>query len=372
MAATRKTNILYIAHDIGLIGGAERQLLELLRGLDRERFRPYLVCLERGGPVGRGAEEMGVRVAAFPRRWRWDLGVITRLFGIIKRGNIAIVHAYLGLPGFYGAAAAKLAGSKAITTIRIAGPRARIAEASERLAFLISDRIIANSRAGVDYYFRRFPGRKKTTVIYNGYDLADFDMNTTKARAELGLPADGAIIGHVANLTYLKDYPTFLRALAIVFGRRDDVSAVIAGDGRKRPEYETLARDLGIAQRTHFLGHRRDVLDLVKHFDMGVLASHPDYSEGLSNSICEYMGLGRPVVATAVGGNTELVNDGVTGLLAAPGDPDDLAAKMLMLLKDENMRRSMGEKGRAFFVDNLSLETMVSRTEGVYAELIRT
>lgn len=369
MAELPKSNILYVAHDTGLIGGAERQLVELLKGLDRERFCPHLVCLEAGGPVAGAADEIGVPVTALTRNWRWDMGVITRLYGILKREKIAIVHAYLGLPGFFGAIAGKLAGCKVISTIRVAGPRRRIADSSERLAFIISDRIIANSHAGVDHYFRRWPGRGKTRVIYNGYNLAEFDPTPTRSRADLGLPESGLIIGHVANLSYLKDYPTFLAALAMVFEKYADAHAVILGDGDRREKYEGLARSLGIAPSTLFLGHRKDVLDIVRHFDMGVLASHPDYSEGLSNSVCEYMGLGKPAVATAVGGNRELVRTGVTGLLAAPGNARDLAAKMLTLAGDGGMRKTMGEKGREFFVKNLSLEAMVGRTEEVYNEL---
>ncbi len=371
MAELPQSNILFVTHDTGLIGGAERQLIELLKGLDRERFSPHLACLEPGGPVAEGAGRIGVPVTVTPRNWRWDFGVITQLYGIVKREDIAIVHAYLGLPGFFGAAAGKLAGRKVITTIRIAGPRRRISDSSERLAFTISDCIIANSRAGVDHYFRRWPGRGKTRVIYNGYDIAEFDPAATRTRAELGLPESGLIIGHVANLSYLKDYPAFLRALARVFSERDDASAVILGDGARRAEYEALAGDLGISGRTRFLGHRSDVLDIVRHFDMGVLASHPDYSEGLSNSICEYMGLGKPAVATAVGGNCELVKNGETGFLATPGDPADLADKMLALAADEGMRRAMGAKGREFFLENLGLGTMVGRTEAVYDELLK-
>ena len=371
MAGLPKSNILYVAHDTGLIGGAERQLIELLKGLDRERFHPYLICLEPDGPVGRAAREIDVPVTVTPRNWRWDFGVITRLYGILKREDIAIVHAYLGLPGFFGAASGKLARRKVITTIRIAGPRWRISDSSERLAFMISDCIIANSHAGVDHYFRHWPGRHKTRVIYNGYNLDDFDLAITRSRAELGLPETGLLIGHVANLSYLKDYPTFLRALEIVFSKIEDATALILGDGAKRAEYEGLAGDLGIAGRTLFLGHRKDVLDVVRHFDMGVLASHPDYSEGLSNSICEYMGLGKPAVATRVGGNRELVRHGETGLLATPGDPGDLAEKILTLAADEGMRRAMGAKGREFVLENLSLEVMVSRTEAVYEELLK-
>jgi len=371
MAELPKSNILFVAHDTGLIGGAERQLIELLKGLNRDRFSPYLVCIDPDGPLARAAGEIGVPVTVTTRKWRWDFGVIGRLHDIIKRDDIAIVHAYLGLPGFFGAVAGRLARRKVITTIRIAGPRRRISDSSERLAFMISDCIIANSRAGVDHYFCHWPGRGKTRVIYNGYNLAEFDPAVTRSRAELGLPESGLIIGHVANLSYLKDYPTFLGALAAVFEKREDVTAVILGDGARREEYEALARNLGIARRTLFLGHRRDVLDIVRHFDIGVLASHPDYSEGLSNSICEYMGLGKPTVATAVGGNRELVRTGETGLLANAGDAGDLADKMLEMAGNEEMRRAMGERGRSFFLKNLSLEAMVGRTEAVYDGLLK-
>lgn len=362
--------ILFVAHDAGYIGGAERQLLELFKGLDRTRFDPVLVCLEAGGPVAKRASEMGVPVHHLRRAWRWDLSVAWRLRSLIKREGVAIVHAYLGLPGFYGAVAAKLARARVIATIRIAGPRKHIADTSERLAFLMADCIISNSKAGADYYFRHFPGRGKTKIIYNGYVMEDFARAGRKSRRDLGLPEGCDLIGHVANLTFLKDYPTFLRALAIVFHEAGDAKAIIVGGGDKQSDYQALARDLGIADRVLFLGARSDVLDLVSHFDVCVLASHGEYSEGLSNSVAEYMGLAKPVIATSVGGNRELVEDGVTGFLTPPGKPEPMAARILELLGLPDRRRDMGARGRQFFEDNLTLEKMVTETQKVYQDLL--
>jgi glycosyltransferase involved in cell wall biosynthesis len=284
---------------------------------------------------------------------------------------ISIVHTYLELPGFYGAVAGKLAGARVITSIRSAGPRKNVGAIGEKLAFLISDRIIANSRAGAGYYFRHFPGMSKTEIIYNGYDFTDFDSARKKSKEELGLPESHPLIGHVANLTYLKDYPTFLRALSKVFDKEPEARAIIVGDGRRRPDYESLARSLGIDDKTIFLGHRQDALDLVRNFDICALASHPKYGEGLSNSIAEYMGLAKPVVATAVGGNKELVRDGETGLLSPGGDADALAENILSLLRDQRMRERMGNRGRQFFEANLTLERMVMETQRVYEQLTR-
>jgi glycosyltransferase involved in cell wall biosynthesis len=371
MPKSGAVNILYVAHDTGLIGGAERQLLELFRGLARDRFAPHLVCLETGGPVAERAAGYGVPVTHMIRNWRWDLGVAARIRRFIRERDIAIVHAYLGLPGLFGALGGKLAGVKVITTIRIAGPRRRPSDFSERLAFLICDRIIANSRAGAEYYFRLWPGMGKTEIIYNGYDFADFDCRPPKTREDLGLPPEGLLIGHVANLSYLKDYPTFLRSLPPVFAEQPDCRAVIVGDGAKRADYEAIAADLGLGSRVLFLGHRKDVLDLVHHFDVGVLASHPEYSEGLSNSIAEYMGFAKPVVATDVGGNPELVSHGETGLLCKAGDPAAMAQSILALLRDPDLRREMGRRGREFFEANLTLEKMVGETQRVYEELLR-
>jgi L-malate glycosyltransferase len=365
------TGILFVAHDTGFIGGAERQILELFKGIHRQEFRPVLVCLEPGGPVARRTAEMNILVHTISRKWRWDLGVVWKLRGLIRREDISIVHAYLGLPGFYGALAGKAAGARVISTIRIAGPRKRFSDVSERLAFLLSDCIISNSKAGADYYFKNFPGRRKTRIIYNGYVMTDFDQAVRRTRAELGLPDRAALIGHVANLSFLKDYPTFLRALAVVFRENKGAEAVIVGDGNRRPAYEALARQLGISDRTHFLGARSDVLDLVKHFDVCVLASHGEYSEGLSNSVAEYMGLGKPVVAAAIGGNLELVKDGVTGFLTPPGEPAPMAQKILTLLSRPDLARTMGTEGRKFFQETFGLDKMVAETEKVYAELLR-
>ncbi|HVP57943.1 MAG TPA: glycosyltransferase [bacterium] len=368
----KQIGVLYVAHDAGAIGGAERQLLELFKGLDRERFRPVLVCLERGGPVAKQAAELGVPVHHVTRRWRWDLSVAWRLARLAKREHLSIVHGYLGLPGFYSAIAATLAGARVIATIRIAGPRRRISDTTERIAFFAADSIISNSQAGVDYYFRRWPGRAKTKVIYNGYVLADFDPTNRRERSELGLPDRVALIGHVANLTFLKDYPTFLMALAMVFSENKDAVAVILGEGKMRQVYQALAEDLRISDRVLFMGHRRDVLDIVKHLDLGVLASHPAYSEGLSNSIAEYMGMAKPVVATATGGNCELVRDGVTGFLVPPGEPGPLAEKILKVLTQPELGRTMGTAGRRFFEENLTLDRMVAETQKVYETLIGT
>lgn len=370
LSMNTKANILYVAHDAGLIGGAERQLLELFKGIDTAGFAPYLICLEQGGPVARRARDLDVPVHHVTRKWRWDLSVIPRIRGYIRQNRIALVHAYLGLPGFYGAVAGRLAGIRVITTIRVAGPRRRPADITERFAFTISDKIISNSHAGVEHYFRRFPGRGKTCVIYNGYDPAEFDLEPSRTRTDLGLPEDAKLVGHVANLTYLKDYPTFIRAMAEVFREVPEAVAVIVGDGPKRAEYESLARTLGLWHRTRFLGQRSDVLDLVRIFDVGVLASHLEYSEGLSNSIAEYMGLGKPVVATDVGGNSELVSDGVSGYLSPAGQPKPLADKIITLLSSEDLRRSMGLEGRRFFEENLTLDRMVAETEDVYRELL--
>jgi glycosyltransferase involved in cell wall biosynthesis len=367
---TGKANILYVTHDTGLIGGAERQLLELLKGIDRDKYTPHLVCIEVGGLVAERAREIGVPVHHVTRSWRWDMGVVTRLRRFIKDKQVSIVHAYLGLPGFYGALAGKLGGAKVITTIRIAGPRMRFTDVSERFAFLISDSILSNSKAGADFYFKRFPGRHKTQVIYNGYRLSEFDQTVAVTRADLGLPEDSLVIGHVANLTYLKDYPTFLQALTRVFRVEPRAVAVIVGDGAKRENYESLAGSLGINERTCFVGHRRDVLGLVKTFDIGVLASHPDYSEGLSNSVAEYMGMSKPVVATDVGGNRELVGDGVSGYLSPAGKPEPLSDRIIDLLRNDDLRQDMGRQGRKFFEENLTLERMVSETQRVYERLL--
>jgi glycosyltransferase involved in cell wall biosynthesis len=206
---------------------------------------------------------------------------------------------------------------------------------------------------------------EKLGVIYNGVQVPETSASPREARAKLGLPLDGQVIGTVSRLYLVKGIDFLIRALA----QMDDAALAIVGDGPERAALETLADTLGVAGRIHWTGHRRDVPTLLPAFDLYV---QPSLHEGMSNTILEAMAAGLPVVATAVGGTPEVVDDGVTGLLVPPRDPDALAGVIVRLLRDLDLRRKMGRAGQERVRRHFSLEQMVRQTQALYERLLKT
>ncbi|HSP79823.1 MAG TPA: glycosyltransferase, partial [Myxococcaceae bacterium] len=211
---------------------------------------------------------------------------------------------------------------------------------------------------------------ERVSVIPNGLDVGRFD-----ARARAGLEAPlpdtrGApVVVHVANMNHpVKRQEDLLHALALLRSEGHVLHAFLVGDGPRRPELERRVERLGMADRVHFLRHRKDVPAVYARADFGVLCSS---AEGLSNAVMEGMAAGRPMVVTAVGGNPELVADGQRGLVVPPRQPSALAGAFRLLLKDRSRGQRMGEAARAFVERELSLERMVRRHDALYRRVAR-
>jgi len=175
-------------------------------------------------------------------------------------------------------------------------------------------------------------------------------------------------VGISANFTrQVKRVDVFIRAAALVLKEIPHVRFCIAGEGNLRDELVGLSRELGISGNVMFLGALTDVHDVLKGWDIGVLSSD---SEGMSNSILEYMASGIPVVATAVGGNRELVEEGVNGFLVARGDHVSMAARICELLEDRDLRKRMGDQGRRIVSEKYDWEIVKGEYESFYLRLL--
>jgi glycosyltransferase involved in cell wall biosynthesis len=175
------------------------------------------------------------------------------------------------------------------------------------------------------------------------------------------------IVGMVAKLRPEKGHRFFIDAACRIARSIDEVHFVLVGDGALRHETELQARQRGIGHRLHLLGDRLDAADLCAGFDVAVLAS---LREGFPNAILEAMGAGVPVVATAVGGVPELIQDGITGYLVQPGDAEALAQRITFALQDRTGRRSIAERGRRFVMNSFGAQKMVEAVQGLYDELM--
>ena len=212
----------------------------------------------------------------------------------------------------------------------------------------------------------RVPARKVRT-IYNGVDTERFAPgDRAAARQALGIPADWSVVGTVGRLDPVKDQAGLVRAFART-PKSGKSALVIAGHGPSRPELEAVVSELALGDRVRLLGEREDVPLLLRALDVFVL---PSLGEGISNAILEAMATGLPVIATRVGGNVELVRDGVTGRLVEPRSPDALAAALGTYLGDLAMARGQGAAGRERAVAEFGLERMLAGYAALYRSYV--
>ena len=224
-----------------------------------------------------------------------------------------------------------------------------------RIAYPFFEGFIANSRAVKDHFARvDHIAPTRIVVIHNGVEV-----NGVQA------PADGPpLVGMVANCNRtVKRVQDFIQAATLVRRDRPESRFVVVGDGPLRPKFEELSRSLGLGDAMRFVGQIPEPLDLVRGFHVGVI---PSESEGFCNAILEYMACGVPVVATAVGGNPEMVCDGENGFLVPVGDVRQMAEKISFLLRQDALRKRMGIVNRARVARQFSVGRMVAAHETFY------
>jgi glycosyltransferase involved in cell wall biosynthesis len=186
-------------------------------------------------------------------------------------------------------------------------------------------------------------------------------------RSELGIPADAPVLGVVGNLRSQKAHQVLIRATAELVGRWPDLRVLLAGTGPERQSLEGLVGKLGLQHTVRLLGYRPDVPDVLAAMDIAVCSS--DF-EGTPIAILEYMDAGLPVVATAVGGVPDVLDDGVQGLLVPRRDPEALARAIAELLSDPQRATAMGAHGRERRRTEFTLGVMIRRIEDLYRELV--
>ena len=211
---------------------------------------------------------------------------------------------------------------------------------------------------------------QKIKLIYNGIDISRFEKKFAqeKLRKELNLSREDLILGNVGNLREVKDHHTLILSFSKVSPFFPQAKLLIIGEGELKPNLLNLRAELGLENKVLLLGHRDDIPSLLDLMDIFVLSSR---LEGCSISILEAMASGKPVIATRVGGNPELVLEEKTGFLVPSAEPEKLAETIVQLLKDEKQRKKMGEEGKKRVKDKFSRESMVKNYEELYSQILR-
>ena len=360
------TRIAYFAPLLAT-GGTQRHLQQVLALLDSRRFEAHVFTLRPGGEVERELRAAGVSVSSLdvPRRLA-AAGTVRALLRAARRlrtERVDVVHGYQWRPSLVGALAGRLAGVPLLLASKrsLTGSDRQAGRAWRRIARHV-DTVLVNADA------LRVEGettgmRCRWTLLQNGIDVDAFriDGPTGAAKAALGLERDRPVVGTVGRLERRKGHDVLLAAVERLRARRPQL--LVVGDGPIAADLRRQAGALGIADCVRFTGTLEDVRPALAAMDVFAL---PSREEGMSNALMEAMAAARPIVATDVGGNGEVLERGRLGVLVPSDDAFALADAVGTLLDDHTRAAALGAAARAFVAARWGARAMVAELEAFY------
>ncbi len=346
-------------------GGKERRLVELIKGLSKHNDVDMEIVLMKDEIHYNDVIETGIKIHYVIRKnLKKDPRVFFKFYKIAKTIKPDIIHVWGNMVAIYAIPAK--------TFLKIPMVNNQITDAPEsvgkslidhNLTFRFSDKIVANSKAGLKAYNTPL---KKSKVIYNGFDFNR--LNKLKDRALVTKQFDIStkyVVGMVASFSYKKDYNSYIKAANIVLEKCSNTTFICVGSG-SFDEYEQMIKPEN-KNRILFLGKQQQVESIMNICDIGVLAT---FTEGISNSILEFMALGKPVVVTGQGGCSELVSHKQNGFLLEAGNIQGLADKVLYLLDNEKERVHFGKISIKIVNEKFSISKMVDEFRTVYGNIL--
>jgi glycosyltransferase involved in cell wall biosynthesis len=370
--SSTRIHLMQVTFGMG-IGGMERVIMELCRYVDPSKYRVSICCISRRGPLADQMEAEGVPVHFCENQSK--AGKYLRGFElarIFRDQKVDLLHTH-HMPAFVDSTlGARLAGVPILINTDHCKqyPIERHWQILERSAAVFADTVVAvsqHTRSDLIRYQRMSPA--KLRVIYNGIDVRFARRETpTELRRELGLAVGDVVVGTTARLESQKGLALLLDAAPYVLQQRPCTRFVIVGGGSQEDALLEQAKRLGIASRVIVTGYRTDAVDLAQLFDCFVQTS---VFEGMPMALLEAMALAKPIVATAVGGVPEVVEDGVTGTLLHGRDPKLLSDAILQLLSDRDRRERLGKAGYDKYQRHFTSRAMVSKYEELYDEHLR-
>jgi len=362
------TRIAYFAPLLAT-GGTQRHLQQVLGLLDRDRFETEVYTLRSGGEVEQQLRAAGIAVSSLEVPGSLTapaaVGALLRTARRLRARRIDVVHGYQWRPSLVGALAGRLAGVPLLLASKrsLTGTDRSALRAWRRIARQV-DTVLVNA-AALRVEGEAHGMRCRWTLLQNGIDVDAFgvDRATPAAKVALGLASDRPVVGTVGRLEWRKGHDVLLAAAERWRTRRIAPQLLVVGDGPSGAELRRTASALGIAGDVHFTGTVDDVRPALAAMDVFVL---PSREEGMSNALMEAMAVGRPIVATDVGGNAEVLDGGRLGVLVPSDDAMALADAVLGLLDDAERAAALGRVAHECVVEKWGARAMVSELETFY------
>jgi len=349
-------------------GGKERRATELVKGLKAYSDIDCKLILLKDNIHYKEILDLGFEILVFKRAYKRDLSVFGKIHRAIREYNPDIIHSWGSMPSVYCLPSVLFLKKKFINAL-ISNSVCPVMSKNwirSKITFPFSDIILANSQIGLKAYKVK---ASKARLIRNGFCLSRLE-NIPERKVvleELGLSnrSTDFFIGMVASIDYRKDFPLYVEAANLIVSKYKDVTCLIIGDGPDRPKVEGLVLHQNKEQIV-FTGKIEQVEHVISLLDIGVLCT---YGEGTSNAILEYMAFQKPVVATNVPGNEELIKEGETGFLIPPKDIDSLTEKLEMLMFDKDLSLKVGRNAKSDIVTNMTNRGMVEQYINLYNEV---
>jgi len=369
--STKKHIVLLTDCLADLAGGAEKQIYELARGLNKNLYDVHVVSLDCSGKAPRELiESTGSKLHVFRVVRVYGLsGLIQgiRFWHFLRKNRIDVLLTYHFSSDMWGTFWGHGAGVNMIISNRrdMGFWRNKLHIQAYRWLNPWVHKIVVVSKSIKDMVMRdEGVEAQRIEVIYNGVHLPPkTHQDLQDLRHSLDLDINDTVIIHVANLKPVKGHKYLLEALSEIVKQRSHVKLMLVGKDELNGELQQMAQRLGIADKVLFLGKRGDISNLLRIADICVL---PSLSEGMSNSILEYMAASKPVIATNVGGNPELIQNGVNGLLVEKEDTQQLKDALWLLINDAEKGWEMGAAGYALAKREFSMSAMFKRYEHLF------
>lgn len=366
-----RIHILHVTQCLDL-GGLETLIIELCKHADRKRYQVSVLCFNGYDEIYKTLlADYGIPVYLISKKGKYDISFFARAARFVRKIRADVIHTHGGC-FFYSSIIGKLAGAGHLiyTVHGMPVNRGWRHKLEDFISCALTDNIVAVSEEVNRYMkenFRVFGD--KMAIIINGIDTNKFrPIGNTYAVLEkktaLGIPGHKKIVGSVGRQENVKNYPMLLKAFAeLVHSYEDDLHLTLVGDGGESASLKRLSAELNVSEHVSFLGMQYDMPSIYPLFDVFALSS---FTEGTSLSLLEAQSCGVPAVVTDVGGNSNIIRDGVNGFLCGSGDYAGMAEKMDRLVNSDELRSTMGMLGRQLIENDFGLNLMLKRYDELY------
>lgn len=364
------------------IGGTQQMLLEFLRHASHDKFI-YSVCILLDSDfLDQECAKLGLKTCILNMRGYWDLRAWWKFYRFIKDDKIDLIRTYGLKAHIIGRIMGKLAGATAhITSVRSTDPwRKWYHSLLDFLTSGLTDVFISNSEAGrIVTHQREHIPLSKIVTIHNGIDLTEYIPDTPKIsacsvthRTSFGISPTDRVMGTIANFRTMKGHKTIVDALPRIQEQIPNIKCLFVGTAFVKEKYyeaeiRRYVQEQHLDHAIVFTGARRDIPQILSIFDIFLL---PSLWEGFSTALLEAMAMKVPVIASDVGGNPEIIEQGITGILIPPQDPVALAEAVIHVLTHPNIVEKMRQAGYERVQHMFSLDSLVATTETVYEHII--